>query len=368
MPNLYPILLVEPPRPGRERHVLEHRFTSYLQKLRARSGDRQAEAVTIGIAELMQEQKAAGEVELCHGDMVRIRRRAMALAKHELERDGLRHLKQDDRRRIERLWDGPHLVTVQSEHHADELAAQLHAEFPWMSEATERVWHDMRASVRDGLPGLRLRPVLLDGPPGIGKSVWARRLGMLVGAPSLIYEATAENASFGLVGSQKAWSNSSPGRLVNLLIEHRVGNPVVVVDEFEKAGSSKSSKGRSFDLAASMLPLLEPATAKRWSCPYFEVPLDLSWVIWVMTSNNWRLLPEPLLSRCPPIRLSSLTLEDLVGFARREGARRGLSSDGIEAIAEMLARSSDHSSRLSLRSVIRSLDLAATLQNRPALH
>lgn len=38
----------------------------------------------------------------------------------------------------------------------------------WMAPATEAVWHAMRRSVREGWPGLRLPPILLDGPPGIG--------------------------------------------------------------------------------------------------------------------------------------------------------------------------------------------------------
>ena len=34
----------------------------------------------------------------------------------------------------------------------------------------------MRRSVREGWPGLRLPPLLLDGPPGIGKSMLLRVL------------------------------------------------------------------------------------------------------------------------------------------------------------------------------------------------
>ena len=40
------------------------------------------------------------------------------------------------------------------------------------------------------------------------------------------------------------------------------------------------------------MPLLEPMTAKRWTCPYYQVKFDMSWVAWVLTSNNYRLLPE----------------------------------------------------------------------------
>ena len=259
-------------------------------------------------------------------------------------------------------------MAVTSEHHADELAATLHDEFPWMAVATEQLWHDMRRSVRDGLPGLRIRPLLLDGVPGIGKSVWARRLAELINAPTLTYEATNESASFGLVGSQKAWGNASPGRLINLIIERRVGNPVVVLDEIDKAVAASSTKGQSFDLPTALLPLLEAATARRWSCPFFEVPLDMSWVIWVLTSNNWRCLPEPLLSRCPPICLPALTLPNLIGFVHRQGRLRALTDISVEVMIQALQMHSRHPERLSLRTAIRLLDRAAVLEAAPSLH
>lgn len=246
------------------------------------------------------------------------------------------HLKPAERERLEALRDGVRLAAIPTEHRADELAAALHAEFPWMAPATEAVWQAMRRPVRCGEPGLRLPPLLLDGPPGIGKSHWARHLGMLLAVPSMVFEATVENASFGLVGSQRGWGNAAPGRLLNTMLQHRIGNPVVIVDEVEKAGRASSNKGQSFGLAEALLPRLEPISARAWSCPFYEVKFDMGWVIWVLTSNNWRLLPEPLLSRCPPLRLRELTLADLAGFVGREGAKRGLSGAATDAICAAL--------------------------------
>lgn len=257
------------------------------------------------------------------------------------------------------------LVRITSEDAADELAAELHDEFPWLAPATETVWHAMRRSVREGWPGLRLPPMLLDGPPGIGKSVWARRLAELIHAPSEIVEATGETASFGIVGNQRGWSNAAPGRPLEAILLTRIGNPVVIVDEVEKAGSALSSSGRAFDLAASLLPLLEPATARTWTCPYFRVRFDMSWVGWILTANTCRTLPDPLLSRCPAIHLRALSPDDLAGFALRECRRRHLSQASDEAIIEALQHLSFRSERLNLRTVIRMLDRAEQLEADP---
>lgn len=289
-----------------------------------------------------------------------IERRADLISRRHSATTGLIHLKSDDTKRLEVLRQGVRLARVTTEHQADELAAELHAEYPWMGPATEVVWHGMRRSVREGDIGLRLPPLLLDGPPGIGKSAWSRSLAGLIGVPTMVYEATVVNASFGLVGAQRNWGNSNPGRLLNTILEHRVGNPIVVVDEVEKSGRAESNKGQAYSLTDALLPLLEPLSAANWSCPYFEVKFDLSYVTWVMTSNNAFILPEPLLSRCPPIRLQGITTAELVGFARREGKRRALDEVSINAVVEAIERHGHFN--LSLRTVVRMIGRAAQLQ------
>ncbi|MFT3691333.1 AAA family ATPase [Paenirhodobacter sp.] len=197
---------------------------------------------------------------------LRLRQRATRIVERRTEKSPLSRLKTVDRKRITPLRGGVELIGIPNEHRADELAATLHAEFLWMGPATETAWHGMRRLVQRGDAGLRLPPILLDGPPGIGKGHWARRLGTLIGAPGMVYDATTENASFGLAGSQRGRGNAAPGRLVNLTLTERVANPVVVADEVEKAGIAQSDKGRSFDLTAALLPLLEPLSAGNWTC------------------------------------------------------------------------------------------------------
>lgn len=138
-----------------------------------------------------------------------------------------------------------------------------------------------------------------------------------------------------------------------------------MIDELEKAGRVTGTNGGSYDLCGGLLPLLEPATANRWTCPYFQVPFDLGQVSWVMTVNATRPIPEPLLSRCPPIRLPHLTTRDLTGFARRQGARRALSDDSIEVIVEAIQASAGP---ISLRTVMRMIARAETLEARPQWH
>jgi len=190
----------------------------------------------------------------------------------------------------------------------------------------------------------------------------------VISAPTTVIEATGENASFGVVGSQRGWGGAHPGRVLETILRTRIANPVIIVDEVEKAGAPTSRNGNTFGLAQALLPLLEPLTAESWSCPFFQVKFDMSWVVWVLTSNTYRLLPEPLLSRCPPLRLRDLTEAELIGFVRREGKVRGLSEDVIEAIAEALGQASTSRGHLNLRTASRLLQWGADIENRPLRH
>jgi ATP-dependent Lon protease len=164
-------------------------------------------------------------------------------------------------------------------------------------------------------PGLCLPPLLLNDPPGIGKSVWARRLAEVIGTPAMTDEATSENASFGLVGSQRAWGQATPGPLMQTILSTLVGNPVVVGDEIEKPGATKSSPGLAFNLAESLLPLLVRATAKSWRCPYYTVKFDMARVNWVLDSSHLRRLPELLLNLGLTLNLREVKPLELQGFA-----------------------------------------------------
>lgn len=275
--------------PDETRIHIEHRLLNHQRKLRAARLLSLKDNPDVGGADpdfLIGEQTSRT-----------ITRRAKRLLERREAVSGMGHLKREDRERLGVLREDVTLIAITSEHWADELAASLHAEMPWMAPATEIVWQAMRRSVREGWPGLRLPPLLLDGPPGIGKSHWARRLGALLSTPVTVIEATGESASFGVVGSQRGWGGAHPGRPIETVLQTLIGNPVIVVDEVEKAGPVTSNRGTAYGLTEGLLPLLEPLSARRWSCPYYQVKFDMSWVGWVMTSNDCSRLSERLWQR-----------------------------------------------------------------------
>lgn len=342
---------------------LEMRFIKHLRLLRCGLVGKSRYGAELTEANIVALQNTT----IQKPDRMKVNKRVEKLIARRQEASGMRHLRRDERERLHALADGVRLAEVRTEHRADVIAAALHDEMPWMASATEQVWRAMRRSVKDGGPGLRLPPILLDGPTGIGKSFWARRLGRLLTVPTTVIEATNENASFGIVGSQRGWGSAAPGRLISTILMEHVGNPVMVVDEVEKSGTATSTSGRAFGLSEALLPLLEPLTARSWSCPFYQIKFDMSWVIWVLTSNNCHALPEPLLSRCPPIALRAVTIDELVAFIWREGRKQGISEVALDAAVEAFTRVGQ-GSQPSLRTAARVLQRAADLECQPTLH
>ena len=142
------------------------------------------------------------------------KRRAIRFLERLQSLSGMSHLPDPAKTQLNALRDGVTVTQIQTEHKADEIAAALHEEMPWMAPATEEVWHGLRRSAREGLPGLRFNPLVLVGSPGIGKSFWARRLAHHLTVPTTKIEATGEPGTFSLVGTQRGWSSATPGKLM----------------------------------------------------------------------------------------------------------------------------------------------------------
>jgi hypothetical protein len=163
-------------------------------------------------------------------DQAKIKRRATLYLVRAHTATGTYHLADKDNVKLAPLRDGLPVARVQIEHEADEIAASLHAEMPWMDLATEEVWHGLRASVRDGRPGLRFNPLVLVGAPGMGKSHWARRLAEHLTVPMTKIDASNEPATFFLVGVQRGWGSAAPGKLMATVLRERHAGPLVIID------------------------------------------------------------------------------------------------------------------------------------------
>lgn len=141
-------------------------------------------------------------------------------------------------------------------------------------------------------------PILLVGPAGVGKSHVALQLAEVLGvsAHTVSYAASGAHGSW-LTGADKSWGNAQTGLVFSILAEGEFGNPVICLDEIDKASSSTTMSGVDRHPLNELLALLEPATAKDHRDRCAEIRVDARHIVWVATANSLQGLSAPLLSR-----------------------------------------------------------------------
>lgn len=203
-------------------------------------------------------------------------------------------------------------------------------------------------------------PILLVGPPGVGKSFFCRRLAQTLECGSAWLAMDQPSAGCALRGSDNHWATARHGTLFELLGLGRTANPLVVLDEIDKA--ARRQAGQDIDSLAQLYSALEPQTARHLADDSLDVELDASQVVYVATANQLRGLDAALLSRFEVI---SIGLPSPV--ERRESAARVVASAMRRLGAGALIRVSpgcvallaEYSPRIIKRAVERAVAAAA---------
>ncbi|OKO72486.1 ATPase AAA [Bradyrhizobium sp. AS23.2] len=168
-----------------------------------------------------------------------------------------------------------------------EVRKTLVHEFPYAADVVDFVLADLVGRVT-----VRLRPLLLVGAPGGGKSRFVRRLGETVGVSVWREDASrCDGAVFG--GTDRRWYSAEPCHPFLAVAQGKIANPLVMIDEIEKA-ATRSDYGRLWDC---LLAFLEPETNARYPDPALQTALDLSQVSYVATANSLDPLPSAIRDR-----------------------------------------------------------------------
>jgi len=185
----------------------------------------------------------------------------------------------------------------------------------------------------------RIPPILLLGSPGIGKTFLARQLADALGVPSEKISAGGAQGGFQLAGSHGAWMSAKPGMVAALLAKSASAAPVLVIDEVDKIAA---------DIRHPVLPVLldlfDAGTAKEFRDEYFEMEMDASRIIFILTANDRSRVPLPLLSRVeeftilPPEPAQRLRIieQAMVELRQKTNQQIGLGFGVAERLAERM--------------------------------
>ncbi|MCW5632956.1 MAG: AAA family ATPase [Rubrivivax sp.] len=167
----------------------------------------------------------------------------------------------------------------------------LYEELPNFTDVLDDIRRQL-ALCQDSRDALEITPMLLLGPPGIGKTHFAREVSKLLGTGLGFVSMSSLTAGWVLSGASSQWKGARPGKVFETLVDGVYANPVMVVDEIDKARTE-----HAYDPLGALYSLLEHDTAEAFTDEFAEVPIDASQVIWVATANDERAIPEPILNR-----------------------------------------------------------------------
>lgn len=169
----------------------------------------------------------------------------------------------------------------------------LRTEFPWFAGITDWVRRRLTLMHRLSAPSLTLPPLLLVGPPGIGKSSYVHQLAQCLGNPIHHQPMAGLSEALTITGSSRTFKMSGPSLPVRAFLATGSASPAILLDEIDKTGTS-TQHGSPLD---ALLPLLERETASRFRDQFLDRTLDVTHILWIATVNRADTLPAALRSR-----------------------------------------------------------------------
>jgi ATP-dependent Lon protease len=191
-----------------------------------------------------------------------------------------------------------------------ELDALEHA-MPHMREVIAFVRSQIQLG-RANKDGLYIPPILLAGEPGVGKTHFAQELASLLGLPMHLQSMDTDVTNTVFLGLDKKWSNSQMGVLFELIGMGQYANPMLILDELDKASLHHSGGPAT----QSLHSLLEPVSARRVRDISLEIEFDASRVIWIATANEPQRIAAPLRSRFKEFCIQQPSAADAIQMAK----------------------------------------------------
>ena len=230
--------------------------------------------------------------------------------------------------------------SVQSKDRVNISAAKkiLDADHDGLEKVKERILEFL--AVKQLNPALGNQILCLVGPPGVGKTSIGASIARAMNRKYVRVSLGGVRDEADIRGHRKTYIGAMPGRIINALIQAKVNNPLMLLDEIDKL--TRDSHG---DPSSALLEVLDAEQNKNFRDHFVEMPFDLSGCLFIATANSLDTVPRPLLDRMEVIEISSYTKNEKISIAANHLIPKQLSRHGLnkrmlsidkDAVAEII--------------------------------
>ena len=204
---------------------------------------------------------------------------------------------------LETLANLPWDITKPANTDITEIRRLLDENHYGMDQVKERIIESIIVNRRSGsrMPSV----ICLAGAPGVGKTSITKAIAAALNLPLVKVSMGGQSDAMALKGAHRSYVGSCCSTILSGMIYARCNNPVVLVDEVDKATPSHAG-----DPYAALLEILDPSQNSEFTDSYVEIPFDLSKATFICTANDVSKIPAALRDRMEFIYLEPYSIEE----------------------------------------------------------
>jgi len=178
-----------------------------------------------------------------------------------------------------------------------------------------------------------------EGPPGVGKTSLAKK-GIAqclrdekgVARPFAFIAMGGSTNSSTLDGHNYTYVGSTWGRIVDILMDTKIMNPIIFIDELDKVSKTENGK----EIIGILTHLIDQTQNDTFQDKYFNgICLNLSKALFIFSYNDVDLIDRILLDRIHRIKFDTISVEDKLIIMRKFILPEIYKKMGLENMIEM---------------------------------